>query len=122
MLVAAATEIVGLISLLSKSGRDQEAHWIKVHSFEKDGDALHRAAIGELFDQTTDPAEVIKWKDIHGLIEVAIDRCEDVANIVETIGEAQVTCLRDHVSCSPSFHREFALRCPDTTTIDLEEK
>ena len=44
-----------------------------------------REAVADLFARTTDPVEIIKWKDIHGLIEVAIDRCEDVANIVEMI-------------------------------------
>ena len=29
--------------------------------------------------------EIVKWKDIYSLVETAIDRCEDVANIVETI-------------------------------------
>ena len=52
---------------------------------ENEGDAIYRSAVAALFAQTTDPLEIIKWKDLHGLIEVAIDRCEDVANIVETI-------------------------------------
>ncbi|HYS69569.1 MAG TPA: hypothetical protein VEM14_04960, partial [Gemmatimonadaceae bacterium] len=30
-------------------------------------------------------ADVVKQKAIHGLLEVAIDWCEDVANLVETI-------------------------------------
>jgi uncharacterized protein len=29
--------------------------------------------------------EVIKWKDIYGLLEDAIDACEDVANVIERI-------------------------------------
>jgi uncharacterized protein Yka (UPF0111/DUF47 family) len=41
--------------------------------------------VGDLFANVSDPIEIIKWKDIHSLIEVAIDRCEDVANIVEMI-------------------------------------
>ena len=64
---------------------DAEDRRIKIHTLENEGDSLFRSAVGELFAQTTDPIEIIKWKDLHGLIEVAIDRCEDVANIVETI-------------------------------------
>ena len=62
-----------------------EVHWIKIHTLENEGDAVFREAVADLFARSTDPVEIIKWKDIHGLIEVAIDRCEDVANIVETI-------------------------------------
>src|SRR2546430_1376283 len=62
-----------------------EPHWIKIHTLENEGDSLFRTAVGALFAETTDPIEIIKWKDLHALIEVAIDRCEDVANIVETI-------------------------------------
>nr|HPK66690.1 DUF47 domain-containing protein [Thermoanaerobaculia bacterium] len=29
--------------------------------------------------------EVIKWKDLYDHLEIATDKCEDVANIVETI-------------------------------------
>src|SRR5258708_34778269 len=62
-----------------------EPHWIKIHTLENEGDQIFREAVADLFARTTDPVEIIKWKDIHGLIEVAVDRCEDVANIVETI-------------------------------------
>jgi len=62
-----------------------EPHWIKIHTLENEGDAVFREAVADLFAHSTDPVEIIKWKDIHGLIEVAIDRCEDVANIVEMI-------------------------------------
>jgi len=41
--------------------------------------------VAELFAGSDDAIEIIKWKDIYSLVEVAIDRCEDVANIVETI-------------------------------------
>jgi uncharacterized protein Yka (UPF0111/DUF47 family) len=62
-----------------------EPYWIKIHTFENEGDQVFRDAVGDLFANVSDPIEIIKWKDIHSLIEVAIDRCEDVANIVEMI-------------------------------------
>ena len=42
-------------------------------------------AVAELFRNGTDPVEIIKWKDIYGLLEDAIDACEDVANVIERI-------------------------------------
>ena len=83
-LVQAASEVVASLQGLEKL-KGLEPHWIKIHTLENEGDAVFREAVADLFARTTDPIEIIKWKDIHGLIEVAIDRCEDVANIVETI-------------------------------------
>jgi uncharacterized protein len=83
-LVQAATEVVASLQNLEKL-KGLEPHWIKIHTLENEGDAVFREAVADLFARTTDPIEIIKWKDIHGLIEVAIDRCEDVANIVEMI-------------------------------------
>jgi len=83
-LVAAAAEMVTMISNL-QSLKLLESHFIKMHTFENEGDQIFREAVADLFDKETDAIEIIKWKDIHSLIEVALDRCEDVANIVETI-------------------------------------
>jgi len=42
--------------------------------------------MGNLFEQKkNDPIAVIKWKEIYETLEFAIDRCEDVANIIEGI-------------------------------------
>ena len=83
-LVQAAEETVQALRALERL-KGLEPHWIKIHTLENEGDAAYREAVGDLFAHSTDPIEIIKWKDIHALIEVAIDRCEDVANIVEMI-------------------------------------
>ena len=84
VLVAATVQLVEALKGLEKLD-GLEPHWIQVHTLENEGDALFRSAVADLFAKTTDPVEIIKWKDLHALIELAIDRCEDVANIVETI-------------------------------------
>jgi predicted phosphate transport protein (TIGR00153 family) len=83
-LVQGTAEVVALLQNLEKL-KGLEPHWIKIHTLENEGDTVFREAVADLFARSTDPVEIIKWKDIHGLIEVAIDRCEDVANIVEMI-------------------------------------
>lgn len=83
-LVAAASEMVAMMANL-QGLKDLESHWIKLHTYENEGDQIFRDCVAELFAKETDAIEIIKWKDIHSLIEVALDRCEDVANIVETI-------------------------------------
>ncbi len=56
-----------------------------VKLLEEEGDAIYHQAVGALFAGTPDPIEVIKWKDIYDKLEDAIDRCEDVANVLESI-------------------------------------
>ncbi|GAI99762.1 unnamed protein product, partial [marine sediment metagenome] len=44
-----------------------------------------RSAMAELFDDSTDFAYVIKWRQIYEHMEEATDRCEDVANVLEGV-------------------------------------
>jgi hypothetical protein len=61
-----------------------ERYWIEVHRLENEGDQLARKAIADLFGGG-DAIEIIKWKDVYAQLEAAIDKCEDVANIIERI-------------------------------------
>jgi predicted phosphate transport protein (TIGR00153 family) len=65
--------------------KDLERYWIEVHRLENEGDQLARGAIASLFANGQDPVEIIKWKEIYALLESTIDKCEDVANIIERI-------------------------------------
>ena len=58
---------------------------IKIHAKESEGDDNHHAAISRLFDGTSPPLEVMKWKELFDLVEDAIDGCEDAGNILERI-------------------------------------
>ena len=62
-----------------------EKYWIVLHRLENEGDQLARKAIADLFADGADALEVIKWKEIYGLLEETIDKCEDVADIIERI-------------------------------------
>lgn len=52
---------------------------------ERDGDHVYRNAVAALFSGDFGAMDVLKWKDILDEMEEAIDRCEDVANAVESI-------------------------------------
>jgi hypothetical protein len=58
---------------------------IEINRLENEGDACLKAALEELFDNPKDVLEVIKWKEIYEAAEFATDKCEDVANVIETI-------------------------------------
>lgn len=57
----------------------------EINRLENEGDALIRRAVARLFQESRDPIHVIKWKEIYDYLEEAIDRCEDVANVVEGV-------------------------------------
>jgi predicted phosphate transport protein (TIGR00153 family) len=65
--------------------KDLDRYWIEVHRLENEGDQIVRAAIARLFNEKTDPIDLVKWKDVYGLLEETIDKAEDVANIIERI-------------------------------------
>ncbi|MDD5628918.1 MAG: DUF47 family protein [Elusimicrobia bacterium] len=58
---------------------------IEVNRLENTGDHARDMALSKLFEGDPDPIDVIKWKEIYELVEAAIDKCEDIANTVETI-------------------------------------
>jgi len=58
---------------------------IKINQLENEGDRVYRDAVGKLFENEKDPMMVIKWREIYKNMEDALDRCEDVANILEGI-------------------------------------
>jgi len=56
----------------------------EVHTLENEGDKLLRQATAELFNKK-DPIEIIKMKELYDDMEAAIDRCEDVADVIGDI-------------------------------------
>ena len=84
LLLDAARQVQQAVAKL-ESGRDLEQHWIEIHRLENQGDTQSRTAIAELFGGGMDAIEVVKLKDLYTLLEAALDRCEDVANVLESI-------------------------------------
>jgi len=60
-------------------------HCTEINRLENEGDQLLRRAVARLFREATDPIHVIKWKELYENLENAIDRCEDVANVIEGV-------------------------------------
>ena len=58
---------------------------VEIRRLENEGDRLSRAAIAGLFDDGTKTIDVLKWKDVYALLEDTIDKCEDVADLIERI-------------------------------------
>jgi len=60
-------------------------HAVEVNRLENNADNLLRDSLAAMFEESNDPIEVIKWKEIYETMEIVTDRCEDVANVIEGI-------------------------------------
>jgi hypothetical protein len=60
-------------------------HCIEINRLENEADDVRRSALAELFRDRVELAEVIKWREIYEHMEDAVDRCEDIADILEGV-------------------------------------
>src|ERR1700761_2872983 len=84
VLVEACRELAEALQKLA-TFKDLDQHWIEIHRLENEGDRVSRDAVASLFDGGIDPMVVIRWKDIFGVLEEAIDATETAAQIIEGI-------------------------------------
>ncbi len=68
-----------------KSSKHVYAVSEKLKMLEEEGDAVYHDAMGALFAEGGDALEVVKWKDLYDKIEDALDQCEDVGNVLQSI-------------------------------------
>lgn len=59
--------------------------WVELVRLEREGDRIYHRGIASLYSGDFRAIDVLKWKDILSEMERGIDRCEDVANAVESI-------------------------------------
>jgi predicted phosphate transport protein (TIGR00153 family) len=87
IIVQAATEVERSMPHLRCRAELKQAYerCVEINRLENMADTVFRAAMAELFDDTTDIADVIKWREIYEHMESATDRCEDVANVLEGV-------------------------------------
>ena len=91
-------EIQSLADIIVKSAKQVQAGIMELHQIhhvlpicieinrlENEADAVFRQGLAKLFEGTVDTINIIKLKDLYDDMELATDRCEDVANILETI-------------------------------------
>jgi len=88
-------EIAALLASAVKSlrqikSRDEMRHlFIEIHRVENESDEVYLQALSRLYDQPEPTPEsllqLMKSKEILDRLEVAVDKCEDAANVVESI-------------------------------------
>jgi predicted phosphate transport protein (TIGR00153 family) len=84
ILVLQSEELARGVSLLEKNGKVMQ-HCDEINRLEDDADHVSRKAIGELFEHEKDPIRLLKMKELYEVLEVATDKAEDAANVLEAI-------------------------------------
>ncbi len=85
LLLTACQEIYkGVVELHKGKPESLLEHSKAISNCEHEGDNIYRLAIANLFDKD-DAIEIIKLKEIYETLESALDRCRDVADVIEDI-------------------------------------
>ena len=86
-IVQATIEVEKAVSQLRSRRRLRQVmeQCVEINRLENAADKIFRAAMAELFDDSSDIKQIIKWREIYEHMESATDRCEDVANVLEGV-------------------------------------
>jgi len=68
-----------------KDGKPILDDCIEINRLENQADDAVRALVSDLFQNETDAIRLLKFKEVYEALESATDRCEDVADILQTI-------------------------------------
>jgi predicted phosphate transport protein (TIGR00153 family) len=87
IVVQAVAEVEKAVSEMhDRVGRKQLLkRCVEINRLENIGDNVYRSAMAELFDDSANYNSLIKWREIYNHMESVIDRCEDIANILEGV-------------------------------------
>jgi predicted phosphate transport protein (TIGR00153 family) len=87
IIVQATTEVERAIPQLRQRSKLKQVleRCVEINRLENMADRVFRSAMAELFDDSPDMANVIKWREIYEHMESATDRCEDVADVLEGV-------------------------------------
>ena len=87
LLIEASKEIDAVVQGLNKIHdiANYKEHCIRISELENESDALNFSYLSEIFDQETNAISLIKKRDVLNSLEKAMDCCEDVADVLNTI-------------------------------------
>lgn len=84
LIVRQSEELTKAVSLLEKNKHVLE-HCVEINRLEDEADSVCRQAIANLFENEKDPIELIKMKELYEVLEMATDKAEDAANVLEAV-------------------------------------
>ncbi len=84
VVVRQTEQIAQAVARLEKHNHVLE-YCVEINRLENEADRLARSAIGALFETEKDPITLIKIKELYEVLEIASDKAEDVANVLESV-------------------------------------
>ena len=84
IIVACTDQLVSAMKALGKKMQISSCA-VEINRLENEADRVHQVALRRLFEEERDPITIIKWKEILDFLELATDRCEDIANVLEGV-------------------------------------
>ncbi len=84
VLASATSELSSAIHAMESPDKALQ-HVIEINRLENESDRICRTLIAQLFEEERDSVQIIKWKEIFEVIETAVDKCEDVSNVIESV-------------------------------------
>lgn len=81
---AEVAKSIHLLQDLSKLDEIQ-VHIVHVNSLENEGDRIYRAELSRVFREVKDAIELVREKEVLNQLERAIDRCEDVMDLIRSV-------------------------------------
>ena len=87
LLDACFAKVKDAVALLSSMDNAPRALALaqEIDGLESDADAVMRSGISKLFREEADVRQLIKHKNVYEYLENAIDKCQDVANVIEAV-------------------------------------
>ncbi len=88
ILVQITTEVENVMPSLRHHNANLEKilnSCVEINRLENVADKVYRTALKELFEDSNDITDIIKWREIYEHMESATDMCEDVANVLEGV-------------------------------------
>src|SRR5436190_17021102 len=87
LIVQSANEInIAISSLRSmKNLMKVRESLVRINSLENHADDIFDNAVARLFEDEKNAIEIIKIKEVLSALETATDKCEDAANVIESV-------------------------------------
>ena len=87
LILSSCTEVQKAVSELRdmKNLRKITDAMVIINSIENQADDIFDMSIEKLFETEPDAKEVIKKREIYQVMEIVTDKCEDAANVIESI-------------------------------------
>jgi predicted phosphate transport protein (TIGR00153 family) len=85
VIVKQTDQLSEAVSRLEKKPDHVLENCMEINRLENEADLIARTAIATLFDQEKDPIALIKLKELYEVLEIATDKAEDAANVLEGV-------------------------------------